>query len=130
MALAGGSGFTPYAVAATLVGGALSIGASGTFNHVLEARRGQADAAHERPPAGDRPRAGVPRARVRGTLTLVSVGLFWTVNPLTAALGLIAVVFYSVVYTLILKPNTVQNTDDRRGRRRAPRPHRLGGGDR
>jgi len=36
MALAGGSGFTPI-VAATLVGGArFSIGASGTFNHVLE----------------------------------------------------------------------------------------------
>ena len=45
-----------------------------------------------------------------GLLTVVSLGLFWTVNPLTAALGLVAIVFYSVVYTLILKPNTVQNT--------------------
>jgi len=110
MALAGGSGFTPYAVAATLVGGALSIGASGTFNHVLER---DVDKRMQR--TNDRPLATdlVPVSHALafgGTLTLVSVGLFWTVNPLTAALGLIAVVFYSVVYTLILKPNTVQNT--------------------
>jgi protoheme IX farnesyltransferase len=45
-----------------------------------------------------------------GLLTVVSLALFWTVNPLTAALGLVAILFYSVVYTLVLKPNTVQNT--------------------
>jgi len=110
MALAGGSGFTPRIVAATLVGGALSIGASGTFNHVLER---DVDKRMQR--TNDRPLATdlVPVSHALafgGTLTLVSVGLFWTVNPLTAALGLIAIVFYSVVYTLILKPNTVQNT--------------------
>jgi protoheme IX farnesyltransferase len=32
------------------------------------------------------------------------------VNLLAAALGLAAIVFYSVIYTLVLKPNTVQNT--------------------
>jgi protoheme IX farnesyltransferase len=36
--------------------------------------------------------------------------VFLSVNVLAAALGLTAIVFYSVVYTLLLKPNTVQNT--------------------
>ena len=110
MALAGGPGFTPYVVAATLVGGALSIGASGTFNHVLER---DVDKRMQR--TSDRPLATdlvpVPNALAfGGLLTVVSLGLFWTVNPLTAVLGLVAIVFYSVVYTLVLKPNTVQNT--------------------
>ena len=103
-------GFTPPVVAATLAGGALSIGASGTFNHVLER---DVDKRMQR--TSDRPLATdlVPVSHALafgGVLTLVSLGLFWTVNPLTAALGLVAIVFYSVVYTLVLKPNTVQNT--------------------
>ncbi|WP_418281343.1 heme o synthase [Halorubrum sp. DTA98] len=110
MALAGGSGFTPYTVAATLVGGSLAIGASGTFNHVLER---DVDKRMQR--TSDRPLATdlvpVPNAVAFGLLlAAVSVGLFWSVNPLTAGLGLLAILFYSVVYTLILKPNTVQNT--------------------
>ncbi|WP_096394682.1 heme o synthase [Halorubrum trapanicum] len=110
MALRGGPGFTPYAVGATLAGGALSIGASGTFNHVFER---DVDKRMQR--TSDRPLATdlVPVSHALafgGTLALVSLGLFWTVNPLTAALGLVAIVFYSVVYTLVLKPNTVQNT--------------------
>jgi len=110
MALAGGAGFTPYTVAATLVGGALSIGASGTFNHVFER-----DVDRRMQRTNDRPLATdlVPVSHALafgGVLTLCSLGLFWSVNPLTAALGLVAIVFYSVVYTLVLKPNTVQNT--------------------
>ena len=110
MALAGGPGFTPYAVAATLVGGSLAIGASGTFNHVLER---DVDKRMQR--TSDRPLATdlvpVPNAIVFGLLlTAASLALFWSINPLTAALGLVAILFYSIVYTLILKPNTVQNT--------------------
>ena len=110
MALAGGPGLTTYAIAATLVGGALAIGASGTFNHVLERDR---DRRMQR--TSDRPLAtdlvSVPRAIVFGfVLAGVSLWLFWTVEPLAAVLGAVAIVFYSVVYTLILKPNTVQNT--------------------
>jgi protoheme IX farnesyltransferase len=43
-------------------------------------------------------------------LALLSIGVFLQVNPLAAALGFVAILFYSVVYTLVLKPNTVQNT--------------------
>jgi len=110
MALAGGPGFTAPTVAATLGGGALAIGASGTFNHVLERdvdRRMQRTS--DRPLATDlvSPRNAVAFGLA---LTAISVSLFWSVNALAAVLGLVAIVFYSVVYTLILKPNTVQNT--------------------
>ncbi len=110
MALAGGPGFTPYTVAATLVGGSLAIGASGTFNHVLER-----DIDRRMRRTNDRPVATelvpVGRAVAFGLLlAAAAVGLFATINLLTAALGLVAILFYSVIYTLVLKPNTVQNT--------------------
>ena len=110
MALAGGPGVTTPTVTATLVGGALAIGASGTFNHILER-----DVDRRMARTSDRPLAtdlvSLPKAVVFGlSLTVLSVGLFASVNWLTALLGIIAILFYSVVYTLILKPNTVQNT--------------------
>ena len=110
MALAGGPGLSVPVVAATLAGGALSIGASGTFNHVLER-----DVDRRMRRTSDRPIA-VDLVSVRNAvafglaLTVVSVALFAWVNLLAAVLGLVAIVFYSVVYTLLLKPNTVQNT--------------------
>ena len=110
MALAGGSGVTPYTVGATLAGGALSIGASGTFNHILER-----DVDRRMARTNDRPLATdlVPLRNAVAfglVLTALSIALFATVNLLTAALGVVAILFYSVIYTLILKPNTVQNT--------------------
>jgi protoheme IX farnesyltransferase len=110
MALADGTGLTVDTVAATLGGGVLAIGASGTFNHVLER---DVDRQMER--TSDRPVAThevpVPNALAfGGLLTVASLAAFLTVNLLAAALGLVAILFYSVVYTLVLKPNTVQNT--------------------
>ena len=97
-------------VVATLGGGVLAIGASGTFNHVLER-----DVDRRMDRTSDRPLATheVPVRNALafgGVLTVASLWAFLSVNLLTAALGLAAIVFYSVVYTLILKPNTVQNT--------------------
>ena len=95
---------------ATLLGGVLAIGASGTFNHVLERdidRRMNRTA--DRPLATDR--VGVRNAVVFGfALAFASVAVFASINPLAAGLGVTAILFYSVVYTLVLKPNTVQNT--------------------
>ncbi|ELY27600.1 heme synthase [Haloferax volcanii DS2] len=112
MALAGtvSPGLTPEVIAATLGGGVLSIGASGTFNHVLER-----DVDRRMQRTSDRPLA-VDLVPVRNAvafgllLTVASVALFASVNWLAAVLGVVAIAFYSVVYTLILKPNTVQNT--------------------
>jgi protoheme IX farnesyltransferase len=97
-------------VVATLGGGVLAIGASGTFNHVLER-----DVDRKMDRTSDRPLAThevpVPNALVFGvSLGLLSLIAFWQVNALAAVLGLTAIVFYSVIYTLLLKPNTVQNT--------------------
>ena len=114
MALAGTTGTGPRlswdVVLATLGGGVLSIGASGTFNNALER-----DIDRQMTRTSDRPLA-TERVPVRnavmfgGLLTVASLALFAWVNLLAAALGLVAILFYSVVYTLILKPNTVQNT--------------------
>ncbi|WP_243637838.1 heme o synthase [Natrarchaeobius oligotrophus] len=110
MALAAGPDLTPGVIVATLGGGVLAIGASGTFNHVLER-----DVDQRMSRTADRPLATelipVRNAMAFGVLlTVASVGVFLTINALAAALGLAAILFYSVVYTLLLKPNTVQNT--------------------
>ncbi|MDF9745249.1 heme o synthase [Natrinema salsiterrestre] len=110
MALAAGDGLEIYTIVATLGGGVLAIGASGTFNHVLER-----DVDQKMSRTADRPLAvdliPVRNALLFGAaLTAASLAAFLTINRLAAALGLAAIVFYSVVYTLLLKPNTVQNT--------------------
>jgi len=110
MALAAGPALTVRTVVLTLGGGVLAIGASGTFNHVLEREK---DKRMNR--TSDRPVA-THQIPVRNAVTFglalatVSVGVFLQINALAAALGLSAILFYSVIYTLVLKPNTVQNT--------------------
>ncbi len=110
MALAGGRQLAVETVALTLGGGVLSIGASGTFNHVLEREKDKKMArTDDRPVATDRipPRNALAFGLV---LAAASLAAFAAVNLLTAFLGLTAIVFYSVVYTLVLKPNTRQST--------------------
>jgi protoheme IX farnesyltransferase len=110
MALAAGPALSGGLLAKTMLGGVLAIGASGTFNNVFER---DVDRYMER--TADRPvatyRVPVRNALAFGiVLALAAVGVFLTINALTAALGLVAIGFYSVVYTLVLKPNTDQNT--------------------
>jgi protoheme IX farnesyltransferase len=110
MALAAGPALRVETIVATLGGGVLAIGASGTFNHVLER-----DIDRKMQRTSDRPlathRVPVANALAFGAvLTVAAVAVFSLVNLLAAALGFVAIVFYSVVYTLVLKPNTVQNT--------------------
>ncbi|WP_135302504.1 heme o synthase [Haloarcula amylovorans] len=110
MALKAGQSLTVRTVLLTLGGGVLAIGASGTFNHVLER---DIDKRMDR--TSDRPIA-THQIPVRNAMTFgvalaaAAMALFWQVNVLAAALGLTAILFYSVIYTLVLKPNTVQNT--------------------
>ncbi|THE64324.1 protoheme IX farnesyltransferase [Salinadaptatus halalkaliphilus] len=110
MALAAGQTLDAVTIVATLGGGVLAIGASGTFNHVLER-----DVDQQMSRTADRPLATelIPVRNALafgGLLAVASLAVFLTINPLAAALGLAAILFYSVVYTLLLKPNTVQNT--------------------
>lgn len=111
MTLAAGPALSVTTIVATLLGGVLAIGASGTFNHVLER-----DVDQRMKRTADRPLATeivpVRNALAFGVLLgIASLATFYVfVNALAALLGLTAIVFYSVIYTLVLKPNTVQNT--------------------
>ncbi len=110
MALAAGPDLTVRTIVLTLGGGVLAIGASGTFNHVIERDRDkQMSRTNDRPVVTHE--VPVRNATVFGlVLAGLSLAVFWQVNALAAALGLSAILFYSVVYTVVLKPNTVQNT--------------------
>lgn len=105
-----GVAITWQMVTGTLVGGVLAIGASGTFNHVIERDVDQQmDRTARRPvPAGEVPPR---RALLFGVgLALSSMIVFISlVNLVATLLALLAIVFYSIVYTVVLKPNTTQN---------------------
>ncbi|MFB6105007.1 MAG: heme o synthase [Halobacteriaceae archaeon] len=110
MGLAAGPALDPGTAVATLAGGVLAIGASGTYNHVLErdvdaemARTNDRPLVHEQIPVTHAIAFAI-------ALTLASAGVFLVfVNALAAGLGLLAILFYSVIYTVVLKPNTTQN---------------------
>lgn len=111
LATTAGGVLTGGAVVATLTGGVLAIGASGTFNHVYERDRDRKmDRTADRPIATDRVPPG--RATLFGIVLagLSMATLFVFVNALAAVLTAVAIVYYSVVYTAILKPNTQWNT--------------------
>lgn len=96
---------------ATIVGGVLAIGASGTFNNVYERDRDKLMArTSDRPVVTD---IVPPRRAIAfgfGLLAASMVVFLTFVNMLAAGLGLLAVLFYTVVYTMLLKPHTDQNT--------------------
>ncbi|WP_265111547.1 heme o synthase [Halosolutus halophilus] len=106
-----GAALDPTTAVATLAGGVLAIGASGTFNHVYERDRDRrmnrtADRplVHDRVPARNALAFGV--ALVVASMTV----LVWWVNALAAVLTLAAIGYYAVLYTVVLKPNTAWNT--------------------
>ncbi|THE66564.1 protoheme IX farnesyltransferase [Salinadaptatus halalkaliphilus] len=98
-------------VVATLVGGVLAIGASGTFNHVYERDRDRKmDRTSDRPLVHDlvpvRNAVAFGAALAVGSVAIVAA---W-VNLLAAALTFAAILYYVVLYTIVLKPNTAWNT--------------------
>jgi protoheme IX farnesyltransferase len=112
MALATTTGQWPsgVTVAATLAGGVLAIGASGTFNHLYERDRDrQMERTADRPIATER----IPATRAAlfgGVQVFLSMAVLVAfVNLVAAALTFAAIVYYSVVYTVVLKPNTTWN---------------------
>jgi protoheme IX farnesyltransferase len=95
---------------AVLVGGTLAAGAANTFNSVydrdIDAQMGRT---FHRPAAMGivSPGAGVVQGIV---LSLLSAAVLLVLaNPLASALALIAIGFYAVVYTMLLKRRTSQN---------------------
>jgi len=109
-------------VVATLGGGVLAIGASGTFNHTCTSDRDRKmRRTADRPIATDR--VGVRRATGFGVaLVIASMAVLVAfVNVLTAALTVAAIVYYAYVYTVLLKPTTRWNTVIGGGSERCPR---------
>ena len=94
----------------TLLGGIFAIGASGTFNHIFEVDLDRNMSRTANRPLATR-KISLSNAWIFGIfLAITSVLIFSTLNLFTALLGLSAIIYYSVIYTLLLKPNTVQNT--------------------
>jgi protoheme IX farnesyltransferase len=98
-------------VVATLAGGVLAIGASGAANHVFERDR---DERMDR--TADRPLAsGLVSVRGATAFSLglagASVAVLWTLTtPMATLLTVVAMVYYAVAYTVLLKPRTRWNT--------------------
>lgn len=93
-----------------LVGGTLAAGSANTFNSVydrdIDALMGRT---YHRPAAmgAVSARAGVIQGIVLGVLS--AVVLVVTANVLSAVLGIVAIAFYAIVYTMVLKRRTPQN---------------------
>jgi len=97
-------------IGAVLLGGALSAGGANTINCWIERDRDQVmRRTHTRPlPSGD---VSPTSALVFG-LALEAIAFVWlavTVNLLSAALSVSAMLFYVFVYTIWLKPRSPQN---------------------
>ncbi len=110
MAVSARASLSLNTVVLTLLGGILAIGASGTFNHIFEA-----DIDRNMSRTANRPlatqRISTTNAWCFGiALGGTSILIFLTLNLFAAFLALSAILFYSVIYTLLLKPNTAQNT--------------------
>ncbi len=110
MLLATPGAITPQVFVCATLGISLAAGAAAAFNHVLDRR---ADAIMARTRARPLPShlLSARQASLFGaTLAVVAaLTLVFGVNTLTAVLTLLALVGYSVIYTVFLKPLTPQN---------------------
>jgi len=99
-----------WLILSTMVGGALAAAAASSFNCYID---------RDIDKVMDRTKT---RALVTGDVTdrealvfswvlsIISIAVLWSgTNPLTAALGVVAILLYVVLYTLILKRRTSQN---------------------
>jgi protoheme IX farnesyltransferase len=95
---------------ATIIGGVCASGGASVLNQYLDREMdGQMSRTKLRPlPAG---RIAPINALLFGFALLAwsAFLLYWLVNPLTALLAMIGAVYYVVVYTMLLKRNTVLN---------------------
>ena len=97
-------------VAATLIGGTLAAGSSNAFNMVIEAETDKLMARTSKRPlvvGTVTHRQALVFATVIGALSLAIFQIFTT--PLATLLTALAIFYYVVIYTILLKPNTSQN---------------------
>ena len=97
-------------VAATLIGGTLAAGSANAFNMVIEAETDKLMARTSKRPlvVGSIGKThALVFASIIGALSLVIFEIF--TSPLATLLNALAIFYYVVIYTIILKPNTSQN---------------------
>lgn len=97
-------------VAATLIGGTLAAGASNAFNMVIEADTDKLMARTSKRPlvlGTISRRQALVFASIIGILSLIIFEVFTT--HLATLLTALAIFYYVVIYTILLKPNTSQN---------------------
>lgn len=97
-------------VAATLIGGTLAAGASNAFNMVIEAETDKLMARTSKRPLVLGTVSKKNATIFASLLTILSLTIFeiYTTHLATLLTGL-AIFYYVVIYTIILKPNTSQN---------------------
>src|SRR5699024_8462898 len=104
-------GFPPiWLVIATLIGGSLAAGSANALNCYFDLDIDKVMHRTKRRPlvTGEiTPRAAVVFGLVLGAISVLWLGL--TVNWVSSLLGFIAIFFYVVIYTVVLKRRTSQN---------------------
>jgi heme o synthase len=97
-------------IAAVLVGGALAAGGANTVNCWIERDRDQMMKRTRHRPLATGAVEPVPALIFGLVLEVLAFALLWsTANLLAASLALLAMLFYVFVYTIWLKPRSVQN---------------------
>ena len=97
-------------VAATLIGGTLAAGASNAFNMVIEAESDKLMARTSKRPLVTGAISKVQAQLFAWAITILSLAIFQIFTTMLATLlTALAIFYYVVIYTIILKPNTSQN---------------------
>ena len=97
-------------VAATLIGGTLAAGSSNAFNMVIEARSDKLMARTSKRPLVVGTISKTQAIIFASFIGLLSLTIFQIyTNSLATLLTALAIFYYVVIYTIILKPNTSQN---------------------
>lgn len=95
---------------ASLIGGTLAAGAANAYNMVIEADIDKLMSRTKNRPIAAGVLTKKQASRFATFLMLISLLIFWFfTTPLATLLTSLAIVFYVVIYTVALKPNTNQN---------------------
>ncbi|MEX3609992.1 heme o synthase [Rothia sp. LK2588] len=94
----------------TMIGGAMAAGASGAFNCYIDREADRKMKRTEKRPLVTGELSDREALVFAWVLAVVSIIYLWVlVNPLSAVLGLIAILLYVVFYSIFLKRRTAQN---------------------
>ena len=97
-------------VAATLIGGTLAAGASNAFNMVIESESDKLMARTSKRPLVTGVIGRTQATVFAWAITVISLAIFQIfTTTLATLLTALAIFYYVVIYTIILKPNTSQN---------------------